>query len=195
MNIKHFQNNLTVDGGGNLVSKIFIKWPVGNKSFLINKDGFTFQMLCYTFSMKPNKFAKTLSIFDYWMFQGYQAWYVDFLQQCCTHWIWVPSFHMYDPKCADVWGFICGDGSDTHLPSSYQNFLENWSTLIYQAMNLDGLFLEDRKVILAQSNQDGYGFLKQLVQTFHPYMVKNIANWWKITSRSWYAYLYLMISV
>ena len=85
-------------------------------------------------------------------------------------------FHMYDAACNDVRGFICGDGSDAHIPASYTEFLKHWGALIYKALNSDSILLDAAKLLLYQSNMDGYQLLKQLAQKFHPYMINNIAT-------------------
>ena len=123
--INAFNNPLTVDADNNVVDKNFIEWPETHKTFLINKDGFDFPMLHFTMSQKRDKFVKAFSKFDNWSFVGYHAWYIGFCQVCRSHCVWVPTFHMYDSACNDVRGFICGDGSDAHIPASYKELLKH----------------------------------------------------------------------
>ena len=175
-NIKAFNNPLTVNAANNVTDKNFIEWPKTHKTFLINKDGFDFRMLKFTFTQKRDKFLKAVTKFNNWLFVGYYAWYNGFYQTCRSHHVWVLTFHMYDAACDDVRGFICGDGSDAHIPASYKELLKHWGLLIFKALNGDGILPDAANALLYQSNIDEYELLKQLAQKFHPYMLTNIAT-------------------
>ena len=135
LHIKVFNNPLTVNADGNVINKNYIELPKTHKTSLINKDGFDFRMLRYTFSQKLIKYLKAVMKFDNWSFVGYHTQYNGFCQTCLSHCVWVPTLNMYDATCDDVRGFICGDSSNAHLPASYKEFLKHWGLLIFQALN------------------------------------------------------------
>ena len=68
----------------------------------------------------------------------------------------------FDPLYQEDCGFICGNGTTAHLPSSYKSTLLYWSTHLFTAVKGEGILPSPGQQILSQANGDGYLVLKEL---------------------------------
>ena len=80
---------------------------------------------------------------------------------------------MFDPKCTELRGFVCGNTYAGHLPLMYKNKLKYWFTHLFTGFKGEGILPPPCQQILTQVNGDGYLVLKELAQLFQPYLLKN----------------------
>ena len=86
------------------------------------------------------------------------------MNQCYEYWIWILSYHMFEPKCTEPRGFVCGDTFAGHLPLVYKDKSKYWSTHLFTGFKGKGILPCPGQQILTQVNGDGYLDLKELAQ-------------------------------
>ena len=53
------------------------------------------------------------------------------MNQYYEYQIWILLYHMFDPKCTEPTGFVCGDTYSSHLSSFFEDKLKYWSTHLF----------------------------------------------------------------
>ena len=140
-----FWNTLTISTGaggvasGTTINKNFVDWLAASKTLLNNKDGSSFRMLKYTSSTKKKDFYKSISKMTEWSPCGFYEWYKELMNQCYEYRIWILLYHMFDPKCTELRGFVCSNTYAGHLPSAYKCKLKYWSTHIFTGVKQEGI--------------------------------------------------------
>ena len=147
---------------------------------LVTRSGQVFQSLRYQTAKDQEKVLKVVSSLAHWDQQSVYYRYTELCTILATHRVYCKPYEEFSMDCRHPQGFLCTDedkNPNTDLPLIHANCIPSWTEQIYQTLSQEGKIPNGvAQNILLNHDNDGYGFLKEIMDLMNPHMSENPAS-------------------